>query len=117
MVHKLIDKQTKTWHQILLQEMFDTEEAVSVNSMPLSRIRSPNRLVWHYKKKRVYTVKSGYKLLSKAYMEESDQGMRTDKKLLKKIWPTSLPRKIHVFLRRILHEILPVNMNLESRKI
>ena len=90
--------------------MFDTEEAVSINSIPLSRIGSPDRLVWHYEKKWANTVNNGYKLLTKAYMEESKQGMRTNQKLWKKIWATSLPRKIQVFLWRILHEILPINM-------
>ena len=117
MVHELIGEQTKTWNQILLQEMFDTKEAASINSIPLSRIGSPDRLVWHYDKKGVYTIKSGYKLLNKAYMEVNNQGMRTDQKLWKKIWATSLPRRIQVFLWRILHEILLVNKNLESRKI
>ena len=69
------------------------------------------------RKKGAYTVKSGYKLLTKAYMVNNNIGGSTDQKMWKRIWGTSLPRKIHVFLWRILHGILPVNVNLERKKI
>ena len=45
MVHELIDEQTKTWNQNLLHEMFDTEKAATINSVPLSRVGSLDRLV------------------------------------------------------------------------
>ena len=73
MVHELINEQTKTWNQNLIHEMFDTEEATTINYIPLSRVDSSDKLVWHYEKKEVYTVKNGYKILTKAYVENSNQ--------------------------------------------
>ena len=65
----------------------------------------------------MYTIKSGYKLLTKAYVEESNQGTNIDQGMWKKIWESNLSRKIHIFLWRTLHEILPIKDNMEKRKI
>ena len=46
-----MNKKKKAWNQNLHYEMFATKEAAIVNSKPLSRVGSPNRLVWHYEKK------------------------------------------------------------------
>ena len=50
--------------------MFDIKEAMAISRIPISRLGSPDVLVWH-NDKGVYTVKIGYKMLCKEVRKQS----------------------------------------------
>ena len=48
MVTDLIDEHLGNWKANLLLEMFDTGEAAAISALPVSKLGSPDELVWHY---------------------------------------------------------------------
>ncbi|CAL8993020.1 unnamed protein product, partial [Prunus brigantina] len=61
-VADLIDPGLKTWRCELISRLFTPNEARLITSLPISRWGCPDRLMWHFHKQGVYTVRSGYDL-------------------------------------------------------
>ena len=97
--------------------MFDAEEAAHISSIPVSKLGAPDVLIWHYDNKGVYTVMSGYKLLCNNEKASEGSSRRVFDGCWSKIWRIKVPTKIQIFLWRIMHDILPVKVNLANRRI
>ena len=63
----------------------------------------------HYNKKGEYTVKSGYRMYA-IQKQESTETMAENRKL-------DVPRKIQLFMWRIMHGIIPVRVALANRTL
>ncbi|KAM1398237.1 hypothetical protein ACFX2I_015708 [Malus domestica] len=48
------------WKREVIELCFSEDEAKTILSMPISRFGCPDRVVWHYTRNGVYSVKSGY---------------------------------------------------------
>ena len=91
--------------------------ALTIQRLHVSRMDSLDVRVWHYNRNRSYIVKSGYRLL---YEIESDACVQVEglnSEIWVKILQTKLPRKILMFTWRVLHEIIPIKVNLANRKL
>ena len=91
--------------------MFDTEEAAYINSIPVSK------LGWNFDNKGVYIVKSGYKLLCNNEDVSEVSNRKVTDGCWSKIWNIKVPTKIQIFIWRIIHDILPIRVNLVNRRI
>ena len=63
-VCSIINPIYKCWDANLLNRLFLPHEVLLIQSIPLSHRPVEDKLVWPYNLSGVYTVKSGYKLLS-----------------------------------------------------
>lgn len=51
------------WNDGLIEQHFAKEDAEIIKGTPLLRTPQKDELIWHYDRKRQYTVKSGYQYL------------------------------------------------------
>ncbi|CAB4306970.1 unnamed protein product [Prunus armeniaca] len=58
----LIDDQTKMWNRDLILRCFNSAEAQTILSLPLSRWGCDDRLVWHFTTHGGYSVRTNYEL-------------------------------------------------------
>lgn len=73
MVGDLIDPVRLEWMGEWLEELFYADEVEMIKKIPLS-VRNPDdRLIWHYGKHGLYTVRSGYHI-ARTSIVESVQG-------------------------------------------
>ena len=101
LVHGLINEQTRTWNFGLLNEIFNEEVAMVIGSIPVSRLGLEDTMVWHFHQTGIYTVHSGYKLLTGMETGSANQGMDINREAWLKIWKVNVPSKIRVFMWRV----------------
>ncbi|KAK3225196.1 hypothetical protein Dsin_005058 [Dipteronia sinensis] len=70
MVADFIDKQRHCWYMRKLQEFFLNIDIELILSIPVSTRDRDDFLMWHFDKKGIYSVKSGYKLAVEAKGED-----------------------------------------------
>ena len=99
-VAALINLDSMTWNQNMLQQYFLSFEADHIKSIPLCWTLQDDCLIWPAGGNGEYLVKSGYKILC----EDEDSGAvsssdRSKQDLFwKRIWRLRLPNKIKLFL-------------------
>lgn len=73
----------------------------------ISVVNSRDIWVWHYDKKGIYNVKSGYKLYMNLKINSSASNSTGGQKIWKQMWKLNIPKKIKHFIWRAIHNILP----------
>ncbi|OMP13135.1 hypothetical protein COLO4_02217 [Corchorus olitorius] len=105
----------------MLTTNFNASDAAAILEIPLSRKASCDRLVWHFCKHGIYSVKSGYRtLVDSPSMESNDGGadsLEGDSLIFKDICMATIPNKIKVFAWKLYHNILTVKANLLRKNI
>lgn len=61
-VGDIIDSENKEWNSLLMEDLFTKEEAETIMSIPLSLRQLEDKYVWHFDKRGIYSVRSGYHL-------------------------------------------------------
>ncbi|XP_022159001.1 uncharacterized protein LOC111025446 [Momordica charantia] len=61
-VHSLINHDLAIWKVDEIEAAFSPDEAKGILSIPLGSRNRRDKLIWHYEKMGVYTVKSGYRI-------------------------------------------------------
>ena len=85
----------REWNVELLHEVFNVEDIDSILSLPVGSSIGIDKLQWHFDKRRVYFVQSGYKLEARRQLSlEEDLFILT----WTKFWTLQLPRKFKIFL-------------------
>ncbi|XP_004301837.1 PREDICTED: putative ribonuclease H protein At1g65750-like [Fragaria vesca subsp. vesca] len=119
MVGDLIDPDTSTWMVDLLEELFYADEVEMIRKIPLS-IRSPDdRLIWHFDKHGLYSVRSGYHLAGGVNADQSRGSSSSpagSNKTWKQVWKVRVLPKVKSFVWRLMRNILPTKVAL-SKKI
>ncbi|KAL3819736.1 hypothetical protein ACJIZ3_005641 [Penstemon smallii] len=120
-VTELIDWDLGTWKKDLIESEFWDEDAQGILSIPLGSSTNRDKLVWHYTTHGGFTVRSAYHLAmdSNREVEEGIRGSSSSNTLKdwRWIWSTKIPNKIKIFVWRALKNALPVNENLQRRKM
>lgn len=62
-VAELMDAECGKWNIRLLRELFTVAQVETIARIPLSLVGGEDRIMWHFDKKGVYSVKSGYIML------------------------------------------------------
>ena len=91
-VNSLINPHTRNWDMDLLKALLTPKEAQLIRSIPLGNASARGRVIWPYTKFGVYTVKSGYYLLSndKNLLNSDSNNPTSPRKLWKFIWSISV---------------------------
>jgi hypothetical protein len=85
-VSDLIISGQSRWNENLLVELFPTYEIESILQIPLSTNPLPDRIIWHFTKSGMYTVKSGYKAAMEQKYRNLDLGGPSSATREKKYW-------------------------------
>ena len=118
-VDSLIDLNTRTWNEELIDGLFVEEDAELIKKIPLSRAATKDTLYWPYSTSGHYTCKSSYMFLKQESEMEASQQVPPihDKQVWKKIWQLQLPPKVKNFLWRACRNVLPTKQPLLKRKV
>ncbi|KAK9266575.1 hypothetical protein L1049_021625 [Liquidambar formosana] len=116
-VIELIDSSTRRWRANLISALFLPHEAESICRIPLSVRMPPDRWIWGYHPKGMFTVKSAYYIAQNMSEELASPIGHVGTALWKKIWQLDIPSKIKLFAWKALHDILPVKLNLQKKKV
>ena len=107
---------TRSWNLDLIQLKLPLD-VNSILSIQLAGSEVPDELCWHYSADGCYTVKSGYNV----GLERSSLSASTSSHALssfwKKIWHSPLPKKVLIFIWRVLSNAIPTNVLFRSRRV
>ncbi|KAL0008254.1 hypothetical protein SO802_009756 [Lithocarpus litseifolius] len=115
----LINSDTRTWDQNVLQQHFLSFEVSHIKAIPLCWIDQEDCLIWPACMDGDYSVKMGYQLLCEAENSSAASSSDSSKQAFfwKCIWKLHIPNKIKFFLWRVCSNALPTMENLKRRKI
>ena len=123
-VSKLIDEDRYQWDRQKIDQFFSKEIGLMIQAIPLGTPHDEDTLVWDNEEHGCYTVKSGYRLLMEG---QADVGIRQTERngnqreimgrFWKKLWKAKVPSKIQLCIWRSAHDLLPVLVNLNKRKV
>ena len=66
-VNELIEEDTKKWNIEKINEMFPANVAEMIQGIPIGNLNAEDILVWHQEENGVYSVRSGYRMLTGYY--------------------------------------------------
>lgn len=120
-VADLIDEEAGTWNMPFIEATFWPVDCERIGRIPLGAITSDDRLVWHFSKNGIYSVKSAYQL--SFAMKEGEGSLHmgsssgAQQERWAELWNLCLPPKIKLFLWRACKNILPHAAELTRRHV
>ena len=111
----LMDTETGTWRAKLIASIYETRVAQEILYTPHSKFGALDKILWFQSQKGAYIVNEGYKLITKEQDGTTTYGMNG--KGWKNLWKLKIPYKIYLFLWKLLHNGLPIRMELNRRQI
>lgn len=99
-VAALINLDTRTWNQNMLQQHFLSFEAYHINTIPLCWTVQNDCLIWPACNSGEYSIKTGYKLLCEEENDSDASSLDSLKQDIfwRRIWKLRIPNKIKLFL-------------------
>ena len=119
-VDSLICDDSMTWNLPLLHSMFLVRDVECILSIPLSKRKPADVLIWNGTKQGTFSVKSAYRMLysHQVVAEASSSSSRNSvQQFWSSIWATSVPPKVRVFIWRACKGILPTQTHLFDKGI
>ena len=118
-VSGLIDPQSHTWNDNLVDSIFLPFEAQKIKAIPLCITNQPDCLYWPKSNDGLYTVSSGYQWLCSEENSDAVSVSNTERhrNFWKKIWKATVPGKIKQFLWKACSNALPTLENLKKRRV
>ncbi|KAK5775182.1 hypothetical protein PVK06_043051 [Gossypium arboreum] len=117
----LINHEKGTWCEDAVREIADATQVDAILSTLLSRLQIPDIRIWRVHGSVVYTVKSGYRLLTQSKLPKqnipNDSTGITATTFFTKLWSLQLPQKIKIHLWKTYRNFLPTFTNLEKRHL
>ncbi|KAL9294112.1 putative ribonuclease H domain, reverse transcriptase zinc-binding domain-containing protein [Arabidopsis thaliana] len=105
------------WNEMAMSELISPVDHKYLKSIYLSRIETPDRLIWNYTPSGEYTVRSGYWLLQHDPLDTQIKPPipHGSVELKNKIWKLPLLPKIKYMLWRTISHALPTSTRLRTR--
>ncbi|XP_004298091.1 PREDICTED: uncharacterized protein LOC101303799 [Fragaria vesca subsp. vesca] len=120
-VQELIDEESGEWEQWLLKDLFTDAEAQVIGKIPLSLRGGEDRWMWHFDRKGLYSVRSGYHVARKVEHMETIASSSSSQGgwgfIWKKVWKVNVPPKVRMHAWRILKEVLPTKWVLKKKGV
>ena len=119
-VDQLINPVTIRWDVSMLESVFLARDVDLIQSIPLSKRKPKDVLIWHETKSGYFSVKSAYGMLlanQSAPEASSSSSEGSVSQCWSAIWSASVQPKIRVFLWRACKGILPTQAKLFDRGI
>ena len=100
-----------------MKQWFSEEDVNEILRIPLPRKPRMDEIIWHFDKKRLYAVKSGYQLALKMKYPNKPSCSYKSFNHWNRLWTLQLPEKIKIFMWRAGQNLLPTDANLWKKKI
>ncbi|CAL1377702.1 unnamed protein product [Linum trigynum] len=108
------------WNDAKLGQWFDPLTCRAIKAIPFPRQNVEDRLIWHYTRDGIFSVKSAYHI---AVSLEKRSGLWRalvswmDKSSWIRVWGANIPPKLKVFVWQILNRILATTEALIEKKV
>ncbi|KAK6119801.1 hypothetical protein DH2020_046456 [Rehmannia glutinosa] len=112
-VSDLIDN--RSWKSNLIKNMFWPIDHDFILKIPLGRIASGDKLIWHYEKSGLYSVRSGYKLSCSNTFQDGSSNEDQQLRWWRSLWILRIPPKIKIFVWKAFRGCLPCAVSLNKR--
>ena len=109
-VSSLINHDLHCWKPHIINEVFETQSAQAILSIPIPITSRADKLCWILESKGAFTVKSAYKASLTHVPTFSTSPVEW-----KKIWKLNAPQRIKMFLWRLGSNVLPTRENISHR--
>ena len=120
-VADLVDSSSYNWNHELVRKLYHYPLSEDILQIPLAKTDGgQDRIIWKHSNSGDFQVKKAYDLLHKDYRDSNPTQFRsTDlpKETWPLVWKVKLPVKISTFIWKLLHDCLPVKLNLTNRGI
>lgn len=93
------------WDINKLTKIFNPEDINQIIRLPIHK-NLEDKWIWHFDKKGLYSVKSGYKSFVNSLIREASSSENCMGKIWEKLWRLKVPNKIKFFCWRALNEII-----------
>ncbi|KAH9656896.1 putative reverse transcriptase/RNA-dependent DNA polymerase [Citrus sinensis] len=110
-------KEDNQWNEDMICQHFLREDAEIILRIPIPSTPMADQILWHYDKKGIYTVKSGYQVALRINFPDTPSCSEQPANQWSIIWSMSLPEKIKIFIWRAAKNILPTAENLWRKRI
>ncbi|KAL4273637.1 hypothetical protein GQ457_13G027630 [Hibiscus cannabinus] len=111
----LIDYASATWKVDVLDALFDEAQVKRICSIPLSKVRLSDEIIWRPDCSGVYTVKSGYRLILDDLSSPTSSNSSFHNMIMSRFF--NLPSKIKINMWWIANIFLPTFKNLQIRRL
>lgn len=105
------------WNVQLIRQKFLPVDAELILKIPLPHVSRQDKLIWHYDKRGIYSVKSGYHVSFMMKLPENPSCSSGTQGGFKLMWSCCVPNKIKIFFWRAINNLLPSYETLYKRKI
>ncbi|CAL1387380.1 unnamed protein product [Linum trigynum] len=108
------------WNEAKLGQWFDPHTCRAIKAIPLPRHNVEDKLIWHYSRDGIFSVKSAYHLATTLERREGQWKAGAswmDKPSWIRVWGADIPPKLKVFVWQILNRILPTTEALIEKRI
>ncbi|KAK9928384.1 hypothetical protein M0R45_025521 [Rubus argutus] len=121
-VSDLIDSESYTWKESVLEFIFSLEDCEVINLIPLSSRLPPDRMIRHYDSKGLFSAKSAYVLARDRILQinngaSSSTLSQSSSEFWSSIWKAHVPAKVKVCMWRACSDILPTHSRLQTRGV
>ncbi|KAK6151721.1 hypothetical protein DH2020_014356 [Rehmannia glutinosa] len=115
---ELIHEDYAGWNVAKLRDV-QSNEVEAILSIPLVSNARKDKIMWHYTKNGIYSVKTGYRVAKQAQglSCDSTSSSGNDCKIWRWMWRLEIPPEVKIFLWKCLKNILPVKCALARRGI
>ncbi|KAK3204144.1 hypothetical protein Dsin_018190 [Dipteronia sinensis] len=112
-----IDKHGLCWNLRRLEEYFLEVDRELILAIPISIGDKPDCWMWHFDKKGIYNVKSGYRVACDSKLRALSSSSVQKGEWWKLLWNLHVPPKVRVFLWKVSNNAIPSLENLFRRKV
>ncbi|MBA0753339.1 hypothetical protein Gogos_021872, partial [Gossypium gossypioides] len=119
-VNQLINSDDSTWNRELIHNLVDDDIAKRIFSIPISKSRPEDMLVWKHEGSGEHTVRSGYRVLITEYLQSNLHTSTRDeeyKEFYMDLWASKIPVKIKIHVWRLFNNLVPHYGNLARRTL
>uniref|UniRef100_A0A803QCJ0 SHSP domain-containing protein n=1 Tax=Cannabis sativa TaxID=3483 RepID=A0A803QCJ0_CANSA len=104
------------WNREALDTYFDPPTVTSILHVPVGGCDKEDFLIWNNHPSGILSVKTAYHLANAGSLPPSSSNSSLSRKWWTILWSLNIPPKVKTFTWRVYHHILPVALNLFSKK-
>lgn len=119
LVIDLILEDGNMWNTSLIKDMFVPEDGKLILSIPLGHLTNEDKLIWHFSKNGLFSVRSAYHLtlrLEELLIPASSSSSTQTLNSWKWLWNLKLPSKIKIFVWRGVQRLVAYSCRFMSKK-
>ncbi|CAN1279111.1 Putative ribonuclease H protein At1g65750 [Linum perenne] len=102
------------WDVDLITSLFNDRDAMMILSLPLPRRGGVDKLLWHFSKNDIYSVRSGYRVAMERIRDRTYLHVGGE---WTSLWRVDLPPKVKRFIWRLGRGAVPTREALRGRRI